>query len=89
LKCGIEFFELLFCNCPELLVTLKTVWVPHFREGAICIFYFIVTRAVFKPKYVECITPVASGATLGYRVTARAGIYHLTAHNAAYPGFLF
>lgn len=84
MKCGIEFFDLLFRNCPELLVALETVWVPHFREGTKCVFYFIVARAVLKPKHVERSTPVASGAPLSYRVTASAGIYHLTARNAAY-----
>ena len=84
MKCGIEFFELLFRNCPELLVALETVWVPHFREDMKCVLYFIVIRAVLKPKHMERITPVASGATLSYRVTACAGIYHPTVPNAAH-----
>jgi hypothetical protein len=84
LKCGIEFLELPFRSCLELLVTLKTVWVPHFREGAIRVFYFIVTRAVLKPKHMERITPVAPGAPLGYHVTACASIDHPIIPNASF-----
>jgi hypothetical protein len=82
-KCRIEFFELLFRNCPELLVALETVWVPHFREDMKCVLYFIVIRAVLKPKHMERITPVASGAPLGYHVTAWADIYHPIVQNAS------
>ena len=84
MKCGIEFFELLFRNCPELLVALETVWVPHFRKGMKCFLYFIVIRAVLKTKHVECSAPVASGAPLRCHITACAGIYHPTVPNAAH-----
>jgi hypothetical protein len=84
LKCGIEFFEPVFRNCPEFFVVLETVWVPHFREDTKCTLYFVVIRAILKPKHMERITPVASGTPLGYHVTACAGIYHPIIPNASF-----